>query len=171
VDYLINLIVLIAAYTVPMYFANAMPVLFHGTKPLDFGRKFGGKRIFGKGKTVLGTLGGMLGGMAAGFVLLLSFPEILILIPNYFFLVITLAIGAILGDAIKSFFKRQLGIPSGQQWLLADQLDFVAGGFLLSLLVRVPEFEVVAILLLATGFIHLFTNFAAFKLKLKKVPW
>jgi len=171
VEYLISIIILIVAYTIPMYFANATPVLFHGTRPLDFGKHFRGKRILGEGKTLLGTFGGMLGGIAAGAVLALIYPGIFSLIPNYFPLIVALAIGAICGDAVKSFFKRQIGLARGQKWLLADQLDFIVGGFLLSLFVRVPEIEVVIVLLVATGFIHLFTNFAAFKLKLKKVPW
>lgn len=166
-----DLIILLFAYLVPMYCANAVPILVHGTKPLDFGKKFRGKRVFGKGKTILGALAGIIGGTVAGTLFMLAFPQTQQLIPNYFALIAALAAGAIIGDAVKSFFKRQLGFESGQRWLIADQLDFIAGGLLLSLLVRVPEWQIVVVLLLATAFIHLATNFAAYKLGLKKVPW
>jgi hypothetical protein len=48
---------------------------------------------------------------------------------------------------------------------------FVVGGFLLSMLIRFPELEVVLIVLIVTVFAHMATNFAAYKMKLKKVPW
>jgi len=44
----------------------------------------------------------------------------------------TMGLGAIFGDALKSFFKRQKNIPPGQPWFPFDQLDFVVGGALLS---------------------------------------
>ena len=45
------------------------------------------------------------------------------------------------------------------------------GGLILSLVVRLPEVEVVLFLLIVTVFIHMVTNVIAFKLKLKRVPW
>lgn len=99
------------------------------------------------------------------------FPGILVTIPGYLSLIVLLSAGALFGDMIESFFKRRIGIKSGEMWLLADQLDFVVGGFLLSMLVRIPELEVVIIILFVTVFAHMATNFAAYKMKLKKVPW
>ncbi|MEK6958652.1 MAG: CDP-2,3-bis-(O-geranylgeranyl)-sn-glycerol synthase [archaeon] len=168
---IIDFVTLVFAYAVPMYFANATPIVIHGKKPIDFGKKIGKKRIFGDGKTVLGTFSGIGGGIVAGIVLLFFYPTIEILVPNYFLFAVALSVGAILGDMLKSFIKRRAGIESGAHWLLFDQLDFVLGGLLLSLIVRVPELEVAAFLLIATIVIHLATNFAAFKMKLKKVPW
>src|SRR5205085_1370376 len=42
-----------------------------------------------------------------------------------------MGIGAIGGDAAKSFFKRQLGIAPGASWIVLDQLDFFLGASLL----------------------------------------
>ena len=166
-----EVIFLIIAYAVPMYVANATPILFHGKKPLDFGKKIKGKRIFGKGKSILGTLNGILFGSLAGLLFAFLFPQIFYLIPNYLLLVVLLAIGAMLGDIIESFLKRRAGFESGERCFLFDQIDFILGGFFLSLLIRIPEFEVVIVLLFVTIFMHIITNFCAFKLKLKKVPW
>ena len=167
----LEMIILVVFYALPMYFANATPIIFHGKTPVDFGIKIGKERIFGKGKTWVGLICGILGGIVAGSFMAAVFPEILVTIPGYLELVVLLSVGALLGDLAESFFKRRLGIKSGEMWLLADQLDFVIGGFLLSMIIRIPEFEVVIIILFVTVFAHLTTNFAAYKMKLKKVPW
>jgi CDP-2,3-bis-(O-geranylgeranyl)-sn-glycerol synthase len=36
--------------------------------------------------------------------------------------------GTLGGDALKSFFKRQLDIPPGESWIPFDQVDYVLGG-------------------------------------------
>ena len=164
-------IILILAYLIPLYVANATPILFHGKIPVDLGKKYKGRRILGKGKTILGALCGVLGGTFAGLIFYLALPQVLELIPNYFSLVILLSIGGIIGDMSKSFAKRRKGIRSGGKWFLVDQLDFIIGGLIFSLIIRLPEIEVVLFLLIVTVFIHTATNIIAFKLKLKKVPW
>jgi len=170
-DYIIGLIILIL-YFVPLYIANATPILIHGKTPLDFNKKLWGKPIFGKGKTIIGAASGIIAGAAAGAVIAIFIPAVLDIIPNYMFLAFMLGLGAILGDLLKSFFKRRYGIKSGEKWDFADQLDFVVGGVILSaIFARMPEWWVVVALLVVTFFIHSATNFVAFRLKLKKVPW
>ncbi len=170
-DYILGLIILVL-YLIPLYIANATPILIHGKTPLDFNKKLFGKPIFGKGKTIIGAASGIIAGAAAGAVISIFIPSVLEVLPNYIFLAFILGLGAILGDLVKSFFKRRYGIKSGEKWAVADQLDFVAGGIVLSaLLTRMPEWWVIIALLVATFFIHSATNFVAFRLKLKKVPW
>ena len=41
-----------------------------------------------------------------------------------------LGFGALLGDAVESYFKRKRGIASGEQWKIADQVDFTLGATL-----------------------------------------
>ena len=166
-----ELILILLAYLLPLYFANATPILFHGKVPVDFGKKFKGERILGKGKTILGVLCGILGGTFIGILFGIIFPQIFDLIPQYSVLIILLSTGALIGDMVKSFAKRRKGIKSGGRWFLVDQLDFIIGGLIFSLIVRVPEIWIVIFLLIVTGFIHTATNVIAFKLKLKKVPW
>ena len=166
-----NLIILFFAYLIPLYIANSIPILLHGKSPLDFGRKIFGKRILGDGKSILGTLNGIIIGSLVGIIFALVIPSVFILIPEYILLAFLLALGAMLGDITESFFKRRIGFKRGEKWLGFDQLDFVIGGLILSLLIRIPEIEIVLVLLVITIFMHIFTNIVAFKLKLKKVPW
>jgi CDP-2,3-bis-(O-geranylgeranyl)-sn-glycerol synthase len=166
-----ELILILLAYIIPLYVANATPILFHGKIPVDMGKKYKGERILGKGKTILGALCGVLGGTFVGLLFAYIFPQMFILIPNYSILIILLSAGAIIGDMVKSFVKRRMGIKSGGRWFLVDQLDFIIGGLVFSLIVRLPELWIVIVLLVVTGFIHSTTNIIAFKLKLKKVPW
>jgi CDP-2,3-bis-(O-geranylgeranyl)-sn-glycerol synthase len=167
----LELVFLIIAYIVPMYLANATPIIFHGKKPLDFGKTIFEKRIFGDGKTILGTLAGILVGSIAGIIFSIIFPDILLLIPNYLILSILLASGAMFGDIFESFFKRRFGFKSGQKCFLFDQIDFVLGGLILSFIILMPKIELVLIILFLTIFIHIITNIIAFKIGLKKVPW
>ena len=44
-----------------------------------------------------------------------------------------MGLGALLGDAVESFFKRQAGVSPGESWVPFDQLDYIAGGLLLTL--------------------------------------
>lgn len=157
-------------YAIPMYFANAAPIILHGVVPLDLGKKLFGKRIFGDGKTILGTFSGILIGVSAGALIYFLIPETQ-LINNYFTFVVFLSIGAMAGDIFKSFLKRRIGLERGSHWAIADQWDFILGGLILSSLVRIPELEVVLVLLIITIFMHSITNILAYKLKLKKVPW
>jgi CDP-2,3-bis-(O-geranylgeranyl)-sn-glycerol synthase len=166
-----NFLFILFAYVVPMYVANAAPILIHGKKPLDLEKKFRGKRILGKGKTIIGTLAGIIVGSIAGLLFSLIFPQVFDLIPNYYLLILILAIGAMLGDIVESFIKRQAGIESGSFCPVFDQIDFIIGGFVLSLIIRVPEIEMVLLVFIATIFVHLFFNALSFKLGLKKVPW
>ena len=168
---IINLIILFFAYIIPMYLANATPIVIHGKKPLDFGLKLKGKRILGDGKTIVGTIAGIVCGTIAGILLGLAFPSVLILIPNYFLLTFLLAVGAILGDAIESFIKRRLGFSQGDAWFIFDQLDFILGGLILACLIRIPEIELVVIILFITIIMHVISNVCAHKVGLKKVPW
>ncbi|HPM85832.1 MAG: CDP-2,3-bis-(O-geranylgeranyl)-sn-glycerol synthase [Candidatus ainarchaeum sp.] len=168
---LFNAFVLTLLYVAPLYIANSSPLLVHGRIPLDLNKKIFGEPILGKGKTVLGTITGITAGTGAGTIIYLFFPFVQGYLSNYILLSFMLSSGAILGDITKSFFKRRFHIKSGEKWELADQLDFVLGGIILSIFVRVPEFWLVALLLFATFFIHKTFNYIAFKLKLKSVPW
>ncbi len=157
-------------YLIPLYIANAFPVLIKKGKPIDFGKSYGGKRILGDGKTIQGVMAGVFAGAVSGLLICLIFSDLLI-IQNYFFLAFLLSIGAMFGDCAESFFKRRIGIKRGGRWLFADQLDFVLGGLLFSLLFRIPEIELVVVLIILTLIFHTLTNNFAYKLKLKKVPW
>jgi len=152
-------------FILPAYCANATPVIVGGGKPIDFGKNFSdGKQIFGENKTFRGFFSGLFLGSLVGLGenLLFGYP--------LFFGFVT-SFGALIGDLIKSFFKRRLGYEPGKMLPVADQLDFVFGAVLFSLPLMPPTLEEFFILILVTPPIHLGTNFLAYLLKLKKEPF
>ena len=54
-----------------------------------------------------------------------------------------MGLGAGVGDAAKSFFKRRVGIAPGATWLVFDQLDFFVGALVFVSLVYAPPLGVV----------------------------
>ena len=79
--------------------------------------------------------------------------------------------GAMTGDAVKSFFKRRIGIAPGRPWVPADQLDFIAGAMLAAWpWLHLQPLDVVAIL----GFTfvaHITVNHIAFRLGIRDTKW
>ena len=149
----------------PAYCANAAPVLGGGGVPMDFGKNFfDGRRIFGSNKTFRGFFFGLAIGAGVGIVdcLLFGYPWLfLILAP----------LGALLGDLTGAFLKRRLDIAPGGLLPVVDQIDFVVGALVFSLPLMIVSWQLALAVLLITPPIHLFTNFLAYKLKLKKNPW
>ncbi|MEM2935709.1 MAG: CDP-2,3-bis-(O-geranylgeranyl)-sn-glycerol synthase [Candidatus Bathyarchaeia archaeon] len=148
----------------PAYCANAAPVIFGGGTPIDRGKTFrDGRPILGPRKTFRGFFAGLAIGTLVG----------LLQNPNNVLLGFTLSLGALTGDLVESFFKRRLNIPPGASFPVADQLDFIAGALLFSLLVSPPSLtvETIAVIVVITPPIHLLTNIFAYLLKLKKEPW
>ncbi|MCK5627831.1 CDP-2,3-bis-(O-geranylgeranyl)-sn-glycerol synthase [Candidatus Bathyarchaeota archaeon] len=149
----------------PAYCANALPVIFGGGRPLDFGKTFfDKKRILGNNKTLRGFILGLTIGTAIGLVwhVLFAYPI------SYSFL---LPLGALLGDLAGSFLKRRLDIKPGGLMPIVDQVDFVIGAILLSLPLNILSWELALTAIIITPPIHLLTNFGAYKLGLKKNPW
>ncbi len=154
-------------YIFPAYAANALPVLFSGGGPLDRKRKLWGKRVLGEHKTVYGTLSAAIGGVLVGLVYT-QFGALGYMLP----IAIMLTLGAISGDLLGSFIKRQLGLKSGSSVFLLDQYGFyvlaLAFAFRLG---SMPGLYGMAFITLLTGVLHIATNRAAYMLRLKKVPW
>ncbi|MEK6902299.1 MAG: CDP-2,3-bis-(O-geranylgeranyl)-sn-glycerol synthase [archaeon] len=157
----------------PMYMANASPMLFGGKTPLDFNHVMkDGQPLFGKGKTWKGTLMGVLIGSFTGLLLQYFFPAYTAMVsPAYLEYAILLSVGAILGDLIGSYIKRRINMKRGQPAHVLDQLDFVVGGLALGLLVSIPNWTGIALLIMITPFMHLAFNRLAYELKIKNVPW
>lgn len=158
-------------------FANKIPVLNRFTTPLDFGAQYRGKRLLGKSKTWRGLLFGLVIATVtlylqvqayeswqwvhtiAGDIDYSSLP-ILLLGPLF-------GLGALLGDAIESFFKRQRGVPSGESWFPFDQLDYIIGGLLLSSIVVVLSFKDYLLCMLVWFCIHLIATYIGYVIGLR----
>jgi CDP-2,3-bis-(O-geranylgeranyl)-sn-glycerol synthase len=179
------LIILQSLYFIlPAYVANMAPVIFKfipfGASPMDFGASWRGERLLGSHKTWRGLLAGIFGGIFTIFVqnIFAESTQNISLI-NYatlnvweiFLLGCLFGGGAIIGDAVKSFFKRRLHIASGRPFFPFDQLDFVIGALLAVSIVFVPPLPHIITILVITPLFHFLTNVAAYFLKLKKVWW
>ena len=185
---MIELFLLAMWLMLPAYIANPVAALTGGGTPIDLGRKFSdGKRILGDGKTYRGLIVGTACGLVVGVAQILLAPHIAPYFSGYFdatpFLqtpyiwAVTMPLGALLGDIVKSFFKRRLGLKRGAMLPVADQLDFVAGAWLLTFLAAPSWFMahyslgVILIVVIVTPILHVATNVVGFKLGKKDVPW
>jgi CDP-2,3-bis-(O-geranylgeranyl)-sn-glycerol synthase len=167
VDYMeiATLIIEALKFIFPAYCANALPVIVGGGPPLDLGKNFfDGKPIFGKNKTVRGFFFGMAIGVTVGLVesILFGYPLLFSVFSP---------LGALMGDLAGAFLKRRLGIAPGGLLPIIDQVDFVVGAILFSLPLTMMYWELAIAVIIITPPIHLFTNFLAYKLKLKNNPW
>ncbi|MBO4302373.1 CDP-2,3-bis-(O-geranylgeranyl)-sn-glycerol synthase [Methanosarcinaceae archaeon] len=179
----------------PAYLPNSFAALFGGGKPIDFGKTLkDGRRILGDGKTFGGFFAGIFWGLMTGLfqIWLLSkgFTLFGISFPGFsatgvpdaldFSAIVTimsLSVGALLGDMAMSFVKRRIGLQRGAALPGVDQYDFLAGAFILTALTSwtwmsqtfTPWMLVVIIVL--TPILHLGTNIVGYKLKIKNEPW
>lgn len=159
--------------------ANKIPVLKDWNTPLDFGAHFRGKRLLGSNKTWRGLTFGIFIAIVVVFIQKLildaldadvvlnstSFNELPTLL--YGFLV---GFGALAGDAVESFFKRQVGIAPGHSWFPFDQLDSPIGVVLVTWpLITLTAWQYVFALILGLGFWLLF-SYVGWLLKLKDAP-
>jgi len=118
-----------------------LPYLHKLNWPIDGGKTFRDKPIFGPNKTYRGFFFGFLiallmvvwqkwavdSGTWSDELAWIDYSTINVLV-----LAAAFSFGALGGDALESFVKRQLGIKAGQSWFPFDQLDYILGGLLLS---------------------------------------
>lgn len=153
-------------------FASKAPVLKNWNTPVDVGLKLRGKPILGPHKTIRGILFGTVAGTLV-FYLQTKFENNiggLDYVTLTIWLGALLSFGALFGDMVKSFFKRQFNVSSGKSWFPFDQLDYIFGGLIFSsLIVALNLRQYIAILLVWFG-IHLISSYLGYHLKLKKDP-
>ncbi len=111
--------------------------------PMDAGITLRGRPLFGRNKTWRGFIAGVVSATAVlalqqlatlhssvltNFTTDINFTHLptLLLGP-------ALGAGALLGDAIESMIKRQIGIAPGKGWYPFDQTDFIIGAIIASL--------------------------------------
>ncbi len=176
---MIRLILQSFYYFLPAYAANIAPPLFAKipffSTPVDLGKTYNKKRLFGSHKTIKGFVAACIFGVLA-FALqkwLYQYP----FFQQYSFIDyqtqsilfgLLFGFGAILGDLVKSFFKRRIGISEGKSWLLFDQLDFVIGAFAFSFIIFIPRIEVIIIIIVLTPILHMLAHYTGFLLGINK---
>jgi len=146
----VHAVMQILYFFAPAYLGNMSPALVGRwftalAVPIDGGRTLGGRRILGDHKTWRGLLSGIVVGALVYELQRLAFGAGLVrelalidyaahpLAPG-----LLMGLSAGIGDAVKSFFKRRLGIAPGRPWLVFDQLDFLVAAYAFVSLVYVP---------------------------------
>ncbi|MDD1715713.1 MAG: CDP-2,3-bis-(O-geranylgeranyl)-sn-glycerol synthase [Methanolinea sp.] len=164
----------------PAYVPNPVAAAFGGGRPIDGGMNFhDGRRIFGDGKTCRGFLCGVAAGILVGLVQIWGWNEAgLTWLPLHTLSsIVLLSFGALLGDLVKSFFKRRLGMKSGDKWLVADQYDLVLGAFLMVAIFDLPwllaniTIPVLLWIIVLTPVLHKTANVIGYMAGVKDVPW
>jgi len=180
-------VVVVAVWAMlPAYVPNNVAVVAGGGPPIDAGREWRGARLLGDGKTWRGTAAGVTAGVALGLlqnalvdggivphiddggVGVVTFPLAAL---------VALSAGAMLGDILASFAKRRIGQERGAAVPGLDQLDFVVVSLGLTAVVATDWFvdtfwvAPLAVVLVATPLLHVSTNYLAFRVGLKDVPW
>jgi len=180
----------------PAYVAGPVAVLTGGGPPMDGGRTWkDGKRILGDGKTWRGLAGGTIGGIGIAGILsvivrgagngdLTDF-----LMPNWetnlswIFVGFMMGFGSLLGDFVKSFFKRRSGKERGSKSPIMDMYDFILGSWLMAVLFAYPWFVEtfwpegyafpwhMLVVLIISPFLHRSVNIIGYKMGKKDVPW
>jgi CDP-2,3-bis-(O-geranylgeranyl)-sn-glycerol synthase len=171
----------------PAYLPNPCAALFGGGKPIDGGRTLSdGKRILGDGKTFRGFAAGSVCGILAGMLMFLAgdltiagiaLPAFGTSVSSAFVVVASMALGSLLGDMAMSFVKRRIGMERGAPLPGVDQLDFVAGAWLLTLLTSGSwflenfTFYVILAVVVITPLLHITVNVVGYLAGIKKEPW
>ncbi len=183
-----------AANMAPVFVAKIVPAW---SAPMDGGRLAAdGRRVLGPGKTWRGLVGGaVVGGLMAILLSFLAVPTPFVRdgddfgrlagasLSNTFLFGAVLGTMALVGDAVKSYFKRRRAIERGAVWFPFDQLDFVvfglAGVFLFAWLMPtgwvaqayLSDWVVLFTLVVLTPLLHLLVNRVGYWMGLKDVPW
>lgn len=171
-------------FFLPAGLANMSPVLFKNrftrlAVPVDGGRMYGGQPLFGSHKTWRGVV---VATVMGGFLFLVQYWAVgrwpvleslsafdLRQAPWWFGFLFGL--GAIVGDLIKSFFKRRVKRMPGEGWFPFDQLDFLVGAGLVAAIFFDISWTVWVIIVLVGPFFHILVNHIGYWVRMKDSPW
>jgi CDP-2,3-bis-(O-geranylgeranyl)-sn-glycerol synthase len=159
-------------------FANKIPGFNRWDTPIDVGKSYRGKRVLGDNKTWRGLCSGTIAGMLTGLAVYFIYPglvqrfEIAPLVPVLDMAIIgaALGFGALLGDTVESFFKRQRNVSSGSSWFPFDQTDYILGGLLFVWPVIHLSLRQAIAIFVAYFSLHLVGSYIGYLLKLKDRP-
>lgn len=185
--HLFNDIVLAVWFFCPAGVANVMPIFaahIPGLKkfnaPIDGGLTFRGKPLLGSHKTWRGLVIGVL------LAIVTLWLQQLIVAHNGWLAQVTaevgyaslptvavgalFGLGALGGDAIESFFKRQHGVRPGHGWFPFDQIDYIIGGAIATApFVQLQLLQYVLLIVIWLG-VHVVASYIGYLLKLKDAP-
>jgi len=175
---------------IPAMTANTFAPFLGGGMPVDLGKaRRDGRRYLGDGKTWRGFIGGSLCAAELGMLLLLGmhltgFRDVHGSLwggyPINMLLILSMAVGSLVGDMIGSFVKRAIGRPRGARTFLLDQWDYVLGAALFILPFYpwwfrnfIADLHWISLLLfvVVAYFAHVIANRIGYWIGVKKEPW
>ena len=165
----------------PAYFANMAPVIVKGIGlfkfPIDFNKKIGNKPVLGSHKTFRGLIFGVIFAIIAAYLQFLLYNRgffagiSFINYQNWLLFGFLMGLGALTGDAAKSFFKRRLGIKPGEKFIPFDQTDFVVGALVFIMPIFDLTLKIFFASLILSFVLHIMVNHTAFYLKIRNEKW
>ena len=166
-------------FLLPAYFADMAPVFANmifkkKAQPIDFGRN-----LFGNHKTYRGFISGII------LALLIIYMQSYLTNFNFFretsiidyrninlmLFGLLFGFGSMLGDLIKSFFKRRLNIKPGSRFIPFDQIDYLLGTFLLLSFVYFPGWKFFVYSIIVTFFANIIVNYIGYYLRIRETKW
>ena len=135
---------------------------------MDFGLSIGNIRIFGNNKTWKGFVFGVAGAILAGFIMSKFYWPFDFSAVYWSFLI---GSGALIGDAVKSFFKRRAGRKPGSPWIPFDQVDYTIGALALGSLVFFPGWLNALIIIIVSAFGHVISVRIGYFIGIRDVKW
>lgn len=167
------------ANVTPIFSAH-IPGLRNLDAPIDFGATYRGKRVLGAHKTWRGLVTGLICATVTLWLqqvavehaawlrtatIDIGYPSLPTLLLGPLF-----ALGALGGDAIESFFKRQRGVEPGHGWFPFDQIDYIIGGAVVTIpFVQLTYLQYLWLILLWLV-VHVVASHIGYLLKLKERP-
>ncbi|MFW6450050.1 MAG: CDP-archaeol synthase [Nanoarchaeota archaeon] len=171
-------------YALPGLIANMMPVFFKRrlkflAKPIDFGAKLNGVRMFGSHKTIRGFVVAIAGGLIVGLIQFLikdlHFIQAISYVEYTFASALLIGtafgFGALVGDALESLLKRQLNIKPGKPFIPLDQIDYIIGIAAFSFLFKPLTLHMFLTLLIAGAVMSVIATKIGYLSKIRKEKW
>lgn len=164
---------------VSAFFSSKIPYVKKLTYPADFYLTFRKKRILGSHKTIRGFVFGITMAILAVYFQIyvyeqFSFMREILSIDysaiNPIAFGALCGLGALVGDAMKSFFKRQLGVVPGRSWVPFDQVDYIVGGIIFTwLYIPLALYQYIMIFVI-WSLIHPASTFLGYIFRLRRKP-
>lgn len=174
-------------FFLPAGIANVSPILVvklpyikHWNVPIDGGKMYKGRRVLGDHKTWRGLVVGILmatltlwlqqlaidhSSLLQDWTNQVDYAALATLIVGPLF-----GLGALGGDAVESFFKRQRNVAPGHGWFPFDQTDYIIGGAIATAPFVQLRFGQYIQLLLIWLLIHVISSYIGYLLHLKERP-
>jgi CDP-2,3-bis-(O-geranylgeranyl)-sn-glycerol synthase len=184
---MLNDVLLALWFFLPAGIANVTPILVaplpglrNLNAPIDFGLTFRGRRVLGAHKTWRGLVFGVTMAVVTLWLQQLAVEQYAwartlthsvdyTQLPTVL-LGILFGLGALGGDALESFFKRQRDVPPGHGWFPFDQLDYIIGASLATMPFVALSLRQYGLLIVLWLIVHMVASYAGWLLHLKERP-